>query len=457
MNKVLSIILAAGKGTRMKSDKIKVLHKVGGKTMLQHVIDNVETFSSRLAVIIGYQGQAVKKSINTDSDISFFEQEEQLGTAHAVLQAKKDLIKHNGSVLVLFGDTPLLSKKSLEKLLFKHQQEKADCTVLTALMDNPTGYGRIIRDEDNEIIAIVEEKDAATEEKNIKETNTGVCCFDSKLLLDDLENIDNNNAQGEYYLTDAIAYLSKANKKVQPLIIDDNKEIIGINDRVNLAKAEKIIRERTNLKHMHNGVTIIDPSNTYIDSQVEIGSDTIIYPYTFIEGKSKIDQHSIVGSHCRIVDSVIGEYANINDHSLILESSIQAKVNVGPFAYIRPGCMVEYGAKIGDFVELKKASIGKGSKVPHLTYVGNADIGEGTNIGAGTIFANYDGKDKHKTIVGNGVFIGSNTTIVAPVEIKDKGKTGAGAVVTKNVDKGTTVVGVPAHIFNKDNQDKGGN
>ncbi|MFW5981654.1 MAG: bifunctional UDP-N-acetylglucosamine diphosphorylase/glucosamine-1-phosphate N-acetyltransferase GlmU [Halanaerobiaceae bacterium] len=449
MKNVLSVILAAGKGTRMKSDTIKVLHNVAGKTMLQHVVDNVEDFSSELAIVIGYQGEKVKKSIVSNKDINFCLQREQLGTAHAVLQAKEQIEKHDGMVLILFGDTPLLTEKSLKKILGTHQEENAGCTLLTALMDDSTGYGRIIRDDYNKVVAIVEEKDASPEEKNIKEINTGVCCFDSKLLLEALENIDNSNAQGEYYLTDAIAYLSQNGKKVQPLIIKDNKEIIGINDRINLAKAETIIRKRNNIKQMKNGVTIIDPDNTYIDSEVEIGQDTIIYPYTYIEGNTKIGSHTEIASHCRIVNSEIGNNANIKDHCIILDSSLHEKVNVGPFAYIRPGCEVQKEAKVGDFVELKMTKIGEGTKVPHLSYVGNAEIGSGTNIGAGTIFANYDGQNKHKSIIGNKVFIGSNTTLVAPVEVKDKGKTGAGSVVTRNVEKGDTVVGVPARLFGK--------
>ncbi|MEJ6950623.1 bifunctional UDP-N-acetylglucosamine diphosphorylase/glucosamine-1-phosphate N-acetyltransferase GlmU [Natronospora cellulosivora (SeqCode)] len=449
MEKVLSLILAAGKGTRMKSDLIKVLHNVGGKSMIQHVVDNVMDFSSRIAVVIGYQGEKVKKSIDSDKEVSFYYQEEQLGTGHAVLQAKKELEEFDGTVLVLFGDTPLLREESLKRLFKKHQEEKAACTVMTAIVENPGSYGRIIRDDDNNLTAIVEEKDASPAEKRIREINTGVCVFKSNLLLEALDNIDNDNAQGEYYLTDAIAYLSQRNSKVLPLIIEDNREIIGINDRVNLAKAEKVIRERTNIYHMNNGVTIIDPDNTYIDSLVEIGQDTVIYPYTYIEGNSKIASNTIIASHCRIVNSQIGNNANINDHCIITDSSLKNRVNIGPFAYIRPGCMVEDDAKVGDFVELKKASIGVGTKVPHLSYVGDANIGTGTNIGAGTITANYDGENKHKTSIGNDVFIGSNTTLIAPVNVGNRGRTGAGSVVTKDIDEETTVLGVPARKYEK--------
>ncbi|NLM96041.1 MAG: bifunctional UDP-N-acetylglucosamine diphosphorylase/glucosamine-1-phosphate N-acetyltransferase GlmU [Halanaerobiaceae bacterium] len=446
---ILSIILAAGQGTRMKSDKIKVLHKVGGKPMFQHVVDSVTDFSSNIIIVVGHQGDLVRETFPDREGIKFVVQKEQLGTGHAVQQAEGYIREHRGTVLILYGDTPLLKKETIKSLVSGHQEKKAACTVLTALMENPAGYGRIIRNSNEDIERIVEEKDAGIDEKAINEINSGVCCFESSFLLEALQNLDNNNAQGEYYLTDAISYLSNKGEKVIPFLIDDSREIIGINDRINLAKAEKIIRVRINLKHMENGVTIIDPDQTYIDSEVEIGRDTIIYPFTYIEGKTRIGNNCTIYPHSRIVDAEIGDFANIYDHSIIMESSLSDNTNIGPFAYIRPGCRVAPNAKIGDFVELKNAEIGKGTKVPHLSYVGDASIGEGTNIGAGTIFANYDGKEKHRSIVGDNVFIGSNTTIVSPVKIGNEGKTGAGSVVTKDISEGTTVVGVPARVFKK--------
>lgn len=448
MPNLLTIILAAGKGTRMKSDQTKVLHQVAGKPMIQHVLDNVKNISSRTVVIVGYQSQAVKNQLK-DSEAKFAVQKEQLGTGHAVLQARDFIAEHKGPVLVLYGDTPLLSENTLSTLTKAHLEEKAAVSVLTAILDNPTGYGRIIRNEEEYITEIIEEKDATFEQKINNEVNTGVYCFNSEMLLKGLDSLDNNNSQNEYYLTDTISYINKKKKKIIPLIVEDSSEIIGINDRINLAKAEKILRKRTNLKHMSNGVTIIDPASTYIDSEVEIDHDTIIYPFTFLQGNCQVGPNCVIGPHCRIVDSNIGNNVKLKDHSIIIKSSLADNINVGPFAYIRPGCHIKDEAKIGDFVELKKASIGKGTKVPHLSYVGDAELGSGTNIGAGTITANYDGSEKHRTIIGNNVFIGSNTTLVAPVKVENDGKTGAGAVVTKDVAENTTVVGVPARIFAK--------
>lgn len=451
MSNVLSVILAAGQGTRMKSDKIKVLHHVGGRPMIQHVVNSITDFSSNIIVVVGHQSNDVNGILN-DKYIKFVEQREQLGTGHAVIQAREYIANHNGPVLVLYGDTPLIREETLNDFINLHQNKNAACTVLTALIGNPTGYGRIIRSQGGNISKIVEEKDATIKEKDVNEINSGVCCFDSSLLLEALDEIDNNNAQGEYYLTDTISFLSNKGELVVPMIVDDNSEIIGINDRINLFRAEKVLRHRINIKHMENGVTIMDPDTTYIDSQVEIGRDTIIYPFTYLEGETKIGEHCIIGPHSRITNGQLGNYVNIKDHSIVMKSNLGDKTNIGPFAYIRPGCNVAANAKVGDFVELKKADIGDGSKVPHLSYVGDASIGKETNIGAGTIFANYDGKEKHKTTVGNNVFIGSNTTLVAPVEISDKAKTGAGSVVTKNIKGGTTVVGVPAKLFKRNRE-----
>ncbi|MFP4660627.1 MAG: bifunctional UDP-N-acetylglucosamine diphosphorylase/glucosamine-1-phosphate N-acetyltransferase GlmU [Halanaerobiales bacterium] len=450
MSNVLSIILAAGQGTRMKSDKIKVLHHVAGKPMIKHVVDGITDFSSKIVVVIGHQGDEVNECLGNNNEIKTVIQEKQLGTGHAVMQARNYLESHYGPVLVLYGDTPLLREETLKRFIELQQREKAACTVLTAQIDNPAGYGRVIKNQHGYIEKIVEEKDASRQEKAVNEINSGVCCFDSRLLLEALDNIDNNNAQGEYYLTDTIGYLTDQGKAVVPMLIEKNSEIIGINDRVNLARAEKVLRDRNNKKHMMNGVTIIDPNTTYIDSQVEIGKDTILYPFTYLEGNTKIGTHCTIAPHSRINDGEIGDYVNIKDHSIVMESKIGNETNIGPFAYIRPGCNISEQAKIGDFVELKKAEIGKGTKVPHLSYVGDASIGQGTNIGAGTIFANYDGQEKHKTTVGDNVFIGSNTTLIAPVKVDNKAKTGAGSVVTRDIKEGTTVVGVPAHVFKKE-------
>lgn len=448
MANLLTVILAAGQGTRMKSAKIKVLHNVAGKPMVKHVIDNITNLSSRTIMIIGYQGNEVKQALKS-SKLDFVKQKDQLGTGHAVLQAQEIIQKHDGPILVLYGDTPLLRTDTLKRLVKKQSETDAAAVVLTAYFDNPTGYGRIIRGDKGQIIKIVEEKDTTPEEKAVREINSGVYCFDSKLLAEGLTSLDNNNSQGEYYLTDIIEFLTNLDKKVLPMVVADSREIVGVNDRLQLAQAENVLRKRIAIKHMIDGVTIIDPDTTYIDSEVEIGSDTIIYPFTYLEGKTKIGSRTIIGPHCRITDGIIGNNVNLKDHSIVLESKLGDETVVGPFAYLRPGCIVAKRAKVGDFVEMKKALIGEGTKVPHLSYVGDAVIGKETNIGAGTIFANYDGEKKHRTKVGNKVFIGSNSTLIAPLEIGDRGKTGAGSVVTKDIPEDTTVIGVPAKNFNK--------
>lgn len=448
MSDLLTVILAAGKGTRMKSNKIKVLHKVAGKPMLKHVISTLESLNTDVVCVIGHQKDEVKDEIN-NSSVEYAVQSEQLGTGHAVKQAESYIKKHSGSVVVLYGDTPLLRAETVQSFIEKHKNSYSDLTIMTAELDNPTGYGRIVKNSSNMVEAVVEEEDADCETRKITEINSGVYCFENGFLNDFLKNMNNNNAQGEYYLTDAVKYASQKNKKIITYKIDDSGEILGINTRSHLARAEKILRKRTIEKHMNNGVTIIDPDNTYIDSEVEIEKDTVIYPFTYLEGSTKIGENSIIGPHSRLASAKIGENVELLSHSIIKESSVDDNTNVGPFAYLRPGCRIGSGCKVGDFVEMKKAVVGDASKVPHLSYVGDAEIGERCNIGAGTIFANYDGKNKHKTKVEDDAFIGSNSVLVAPLKIGSGAKTGAGSVVTKDVKADTTVIGVPARVYKK--------
>lgn len=448
MSDLLTIILAAGQGTRMKSNLTKVLHHVSGKPMVMHVIDTVKELGSNIIVIIGHQAEQVKTEL-AGEDILFVEQKDRLGTGHAVIQTMDMIKNHQGSILILYGDTPLLTSSTLNNLIEKKESFKAKAAILTAIVEDPTGYGRILKDEQRNVSCIVEEKDANFGEKSIKEINSGVYCFDSKDLIEGLENLDNNNAQGEYYLTDVIGFIRKKQGQVIPVPVNDINEIIGVNDRIQLAQVESILRRRINQKHMKNGVTIIDPATTYIDSQVVIDRDTVVYPFTYLEGNTRIGEGTVIGPSCRIINSEIGDNVSLKDHSIIINSKVVGESNIGPFAYIRPGSFIEKGAKVGDFVELKNARIGRKSKIPHLSYVGDAEIGEGTNIGAGTIFANYDGENKHRTKIGNSVFVGSNSTLVAPITINDRGRTGAGSVITKNVPEGITVVGVPAKEFKK--------
>lgn len=447
----LSIILAAGKGTRMKSDKIKVLHQAAGEAIIKHVIKTLDDLSTKIINVVGHQQEEVRLELNDlqDLDIDYVVQEKQLGTGHAVKQASKHINNHSGPVLILYGDTPLLRKETVIDFVEEHQKKKSDLTVMTAVFSDPEGYGRILKDDNGELTAIVEEKDADQDVKKIKEVNSGVYCVDSKLLSAFLKNMDNNNAQNEYYLTDIIEYAVQKEKNINTFTVSDEKEILGINTRSQLAEAEKVLRKRIINNHFENGVTIIDPENTYIDSEVEIERDTIIYPFCFLEGKTTVGKNTVINPHCRLQDAEIASNVNILSNTIIRESSVGEYTNVGPFAYLRPGSKVADNCKIGDFVELKKTEVKSGAKVPHLCYAGDAEIGERTNIGAGTIFANYDGENKHKTKVGKDVFIGSDSILIAPLKIGDNAKTAAGAVVTKDIEANKTVMGVPARIYKK--------
>ncbi|MFW6251712.1 MAG: bifunctional UDP-N-acetylglucosamine diphosphorylase/glucosamine-1-phosphate N-acetyltransferase GlmU [Halanaerobium sp.] len=452
---LLTIILAAGKGTRMKSDKIKVLHPVAGKPIIKHVLNTLDGLNSKIVNVIGHQKEEVQSELEDLNkwDLNYVIQSEQLGTGHAVKQAENYFADYEGPVLILYGDTPLLRKETIAEFVKEHQQSNSDLTVMTAIFDNPEGYGRIIKDADGNLTAIVEEKDADLETRKIKEVNSGVNCIDSSLLRDFMENMNNDNAQQEYYLTDIIEFAVNKNKNINTYIVQDSDEIIGINTRKQQAEAEKLLRSRIIDKHLANGVTIIDPDNTYIDSEVEIENDVTIYPFNYIEGKTKIAKNTVINPNCRLQNAVIGENVEILSNTIIKESKVGDGTNVGPFAYLRPGSTVENNCKIGDFVELKKTTVKSGAKVPHLCYAGDAEIGERTNIGAGTIFANYDGENKFKTEIGKDAFIGSDSILVAPLKIGDNAKTAAGSVVTKDVNSGDTVMGVPARIYKSKKQE----
>lgn len=452
---LLSIILAAGKGSRMNSDLIKVLHPVAGKSIIKHVLSSLDGLNSKVVNVIGHQRKKVKAELETiaETDLNYVIQAEQLGTGHAVKQARDYIINHKGAVLILYGDTPLLSKESIEQFVTEHKNNDNDLTVMTSILEDPTGYGRIVKDKTGKLIAIVEEKDAESKVKEIKEINSGVYCIESKLLSNFLTKMNNNNSQSEYYLTDIIDYSVQQNKKIATYVVEDENEIIGINTRKQQAAAEKILRQRIIEKHLENGVTIIDPATTYIDAEVEIAKDVTIYPFNYLEGKTKIAKNTIINPHCRLKNALIGSDVEVLANTIIRDSEVENNVQLGPFAYLRPGSKVESNCKIGDFVELKKTTVRKGAKVPHLCYAGDADIGERTNIGAGTIFANYDGKNKFQTKIGKDSFIGSDSILIAPLKIGERVKTAAGSVVTKDIESDHSVMGVPAKIFKskKDN------
>ncbi len=437
MNKY-ALILAAGQGKRIKSDLPKVLHKVCGKEMVKHVIDTVKKAGiDDIDLIIGKGAELVKENTK-DTGVEYSIQTEQLGTGHAVKCAKNFLENKNGVVAVLCGDTPLIQQDTIEKLINSHIENKNAATILTAMVDDPTGYGRIVRDESNNVLKIVEHKDCNEEELKIKEMNSAIYCFDIELLVDALEKINNDNNQGEYYLTDVIG-IFKAEGKTVGAVVTDIEETIGVNSRVQLAEAEEILRKRINLKHMENGVTLIDPKTTYIGADVEIGKDTIIYPNNILEGKTVIGDNCLLYQNSRIKDSIIGENVDIQS-SVILESKIGDNTTVGPFAYIRPESIIGKSTRIGDFVEIKKSSIGDGTKVSHLTYIGDAEVGSGCNFGCGTVVVNYDGKVKHKTTIGDNSFIGCNTNLVSPVKVGDNAYIAAGSTITNEVHEGDLAV-----------------
>jgi len=435
MNKY-AIILAAGKGTRMKSELPKVLHPVCGTPMLQHIINKLKKIDiEEIIVVIGHHADKIRAEIK--DKVTFVEQTEQNGTAHAVLQALPHLQDKQGTTLVITGDTPLIEDDTLETLLTQHIENSAKGTVLTAIQEEPTGYGRIVRnstdsDEISTVVSIVEEKDATPFQKEIKEVNTGIFAFDNESLMQGLPKIKNNNAQNEYYLTDIVSVFVDNNLPFSGFILKDSTEAMGINSRVQLSEAEAIMRQKINKKHMENGVTIIDPSTTYIQNDVVIGHDTTIYPGTVITGNSVIGSAVTIFSNTEIHNSTIGDTVTIRQ-SVITDSIVESHVQIGPFAHIRPNSEIKSKAKVGNFVEVKASSLGEGSKVNHLSYIGDAEVGSNVNVGCGTITVNYDGAKKHKTIIEDDSFIGCNTNLVAPVRVGKNSLVAAGSTITKDV------------------------
>jgi UDP-N-acetylglucosamine diphosphorylase/glucosamine-1-phosphate N-acetyltransferase len=434
-----AIILAAGEGKRMKSSTPKILHKVCGREMVNIVIDVIKKAEiNDINVIVGRGADAVKAATK-ERDVTYSLQDKQLGTGHAVMCTREFLGGKKGTVAIFTGDAPLIAEETVKKLLIFHKEGSYKATILTSIVDSPSGYGRVIREKSEEVLKIVEHKDCTEDELKVNEINAGMYCFDIESLLKSLDKLDNNNAQGEYYLTDVIGILKNNGEKVGALPIPF-EETMGVNSRVQLAEAEKVMRKRINLRHMENGVTLVDPENTYIELDVQINNDTVIYPGNVIQGETIIGEGCIIYPNSRIKDSIIGNNVSIQS-STILESTIGENSTVGPFAYIRPESVIGKSARIGDFVEIKKSTIGDNTKVSHLTYIGDAEIGTACNFGCGTVVVNYDGKSKHKTVIGNNAFIGCNTNLVAPVEVKDDAYIAAGSTITEEVPKGALAIG----------------
>lgn len=434
-----AIILAAGKGTRMKSETPKVLHKVCGKPMLGHVVDNLKASGVEdIYAVLGHKADMVQAHFGDAFKTVI--QKEQLGTGHAVMQFESQLEGADGQTVVICGDTPLISDETIRGFIDHHKSSGAKATVLTATTDNPHGYGRIIRNESGTVERIVEEKDATDEERSVTEINTGTFVFDNKSLFNALKAVTNDNAQGEYYLPDVLKILREENETVAAFACEDFSETIGINDRVALAVAEETLRQTINLGHMKNGVTLIDPKNTYIDKDVTIGNDTIIHPNVTISGQTTIGNNVSISPSSEIVDSNIGNNVTIRQ-SVIHGSVVGDSSNVGPFAQLRPESNLGKNIKIGNFVEVKKSTLEDDVKVSHLSYIGDASIGENTNVGCGSITVNYDGKNKHLTTIGRDSFIGCNSNLVAPVTIGDNSFIAAGSTITNDVPNDSLAIG----------------
>lgn len=428
-----ALILAAGKGTRFKSNKAKVLHPILGKSMIGVMVHSISRLKPEMIhLVIGYQKEKVMQE-PFPGHVDFVIQKQQLGTGHAVLVARNKLKDHSDTdLLVINGDLPLVQPETLRPLLSRHRKEKNDLTFMSGILDDPAGFGRVIFLEDG-MIKIIEEKDAAPRQRMIKEANIGVYIFKIRELLKALPKISNQNVKGEYYLTDIVEIMSSAGKKVGVYKTEEIGDFVGVNDRFELARAANILRMRKIKALSEKGVTFYDPAATWIDFDVKIGADSEIYPSVIIEGKSKIGKECKLYPSVHILDSKVGDRVSIFSSTMIEESQIGHDARVGPFSHLRPKSVLKPGAKVGNFVEMKNSVLGKGSKAMHLTYVGDSEVGEKVNIGAGTITCNYDGRKKHKTVIEDGAFIGSGTQLIAPVRVGKNAYVGAGSTITKDV------------------------
>jgi bifunctional UDP-N-acetylglucosamine pyrophosphorylase/glucosamine-1-phosphate N-acetyltransferase len=424
------IILAAGLGKRMKSSTIKILHRAAGRSIIDYVLDLAADLSDTPPVmVIGHQREQVQEAVGTRA--RFAVQDEQLGTGHAVLQAAPSVKAR--TVLVLSGDVPLTRRETLQKLIDEHERSRNALTLLTMRLDDPGLYGRIVRDSTGAVTKIVEAKDASAEEKKIDEVNAGIYVFDAEHLFENLRNLSNSNAQGEYYLTDLLAVLRNAGKRVGAVIVDDPVEALGVNSRSDLAAVEAEIQRRVVEKLMREGVTFRNPSTVVIDSTVEIANDTVIYPFVTLEGTTKIGNGCVIEPGVHLQNVTVGNNVHVKSGTVAEDAVIADDAMVGPYAHLRPGTKLGKHVKVGNFVETKKAVFGEGAKASHLSYIGDADIGADVNIGAGTITCNYDGVNKHKTVLEDGVFIGSDTQLVAPVRVGHGAYVGAGSTITQDV------------------------
>jgi bifunctional UDP-N-acetylglucosamine pyrophosphorylase/glucosamine-1-phosphate N-acetyltransferase len=442
--------MAAGLGTRMKSKRAKVLHELGGLPLIAHVVRAAQALKPQaILVVVGHQAEEVERAAIAEvGDLARgVLQAQQRGTGDAVESARSELENSDSLVLILSGDVPMIKTETLRKLIEHHNNAGAACTILSVRLENPTGYGRIIRDQNDSFQKIVEHRDATDEERLVKEINSGIYCFDAKELYRALRKVEPANDQGEYYLTDVAEIILASGGIVSVYLHSDSREVYGVNTRAELAEFENLIRRSAIRKlMMEDGVTFIDPSHAYISAEAQIGRDTVIYPNVAIEGKTIIGEGCVILSGARITNSRLGDNVVVKDHSIVVDSQLESNCAVGPFAHLRMNAFLEEKATVGNFVEVKKSRLKRGTKAMHLTYLGDATIGERTNIGAGTVTCNYDGKNKHETIIEDDVKIGSDTMLVAPVRVGARSMTAAGSVVTEDVPPDSLVAGVPAKL-----------
>jgi bifunctional UDP-N-acetylglucosamine pyrophosphorylase/glucosamine-1-phosphate N-acetyltransferase len=437
-----AVILAAGKGTRMRSARAKVLHPLLGVPLLDHVVRAVQSVGVEpITVVVGHQADAVEAAFR-GRGLDFVRQEPPLGTGHAVQAARERLAAHpTRTVLVINGDVPLLRGDTLAALLDAHRAGGAAATLLSVVLDDPAEYGRVVREPDGSVRAIVENKDASAQEKRIREINAGIYAFEARPLLEALARLRPQNAQGEYYVTDVVGLLRKAGHRVDAMAAADRAEALGVNSHAELAAAARILRRRRCDALMAAGVGIEDPETTIVGPEVEIAADALLRPFTVLEGRTRVAAEAVLGPFVRVVDSEIGPGAQILDHCLLRECVVEEGASVGPFAHVRPESRIGVRARVGNFVELKKSHLGAGAKASHLSYIGDATVGPGANIGAGTITCNYDGVDKHPTQIGAGAFVGSDTTLVAPLTVGEGAYIAAGSAITEDVPPGALALG----------------
>ena len=439
MEQLTAIILAAGEAKRMRTRRPKVLHRLCGRPLIDYPLGACRTLGARMVMVVGRGADEVRQAVGPDNGIAFVEQQERLGTGHAVLQAR-GACPDRGTLLVLPGDMPLLQEATLCRLVEHHRATRAAATILSVEAADPTGYGRVVR-EGGRPVGIVEHRDATAAQRDIREIGTSVYCFDAGRFWPALSQVTPQNDQGEYYLTDVIEILRKAGHPIEAVKAEDAAEGMGINDRSQLAAVAATLRGRILERLMLEGVTILDPATTYVDDAVRIGPDTVLYPGVILEGETTIGAECVIGAGCQVTQSRLADRVTLKPYSVLSEAVVEEGAQLGPFCHLRPLSHVGPGARIGNFVEVKKSRIGRGAKVPHLSYVGDATVGDKANIGAGTITCNYDGVKKSETVIGEGAFIGSNSVLVAPITVGAGAYVAAGSVITKPVPDGALAFG----------------